>query len=70
MLVEMIDPFDQPVLRGSGQSDVVPGLKVRHHVKKVKEIMKVKLPASVAPCCTDLRPLHEDILVHPKIEEH
>ena len=68
----MIDPFDQPVLRGSGQSDVVPGLKVQHHVKKVKvkAKMKVKLPASVAPCCTDLRPLHEDILVHPIIKEH
>ena len=32
VLVEVVDPLHEPVLRGAGEADVVPGLEVRHHV--------------------------------------
>ena len=32
MVMEMVDPLHDPVLRGPGERDVVPGLEVRDHV--------------------------------------
>ena len=32
MVMEMVDPLHDPVLRGPGERDVVPGLEVRNHV--------------------------------------
>ena len=32
VLVKVVDPLHDPVLSGAGETDVVPGLEVRHHV--------------------------------------
>ena len=32
VIMEMVYPLHDPILRGPGEGNVVPGLEVRHHV--------------------------------------